>query len=391
MRIAIVFPDFVSCKGVEDYALRLARFLALHHEVHVYANTWEELPTNVTTHKVWAASSPYFLRMLTFAVNSTRGLRKESFDVVNVQSCTSFGGNVVTSHACHKAYWLQCKRASLHGRIRALLNPLHLVALFIWSRLLADQRRWVIAVSKGVKQEIHQLYDFPLDKILVNTPGYHLEKFSLETRTQFRTQTRSHFGFTPEDFVLLFVGNEFRRKGLHLVFEAIKLCSDPRLKCLVVGSPTKGTRIRYEHLARSIASQVCFAGRQAQMERIYAAADVFAFPSTYEAFPAVGVEAAASGLPLLSTRVNGITDYMVDGYNGFYVERSAEDIASKIKAMMRDPEELEHMGKNARISALPYTHSAAAGALLETYELIGRGAPCRAQNELPDAVQIKQT
>ena len=83
-----------------------------------------------------------------------------------------------------------------------------------------------------------------------------------------------------------------------------------------------GDAARIEALAgrHGVAGRLRLLGRRADVERWYQAADLFVFPTAYEAFPLVGLEAAASALPLVATAVNGIEDLVQDGDAGLLVE-----------------------------------------------------------------------
>ncbi len=382
VRIAIVHPDLSSGKGVESYTLELARSLATEHEVHVFANRWEALPANVRLHKVWAMPGPYFLRLLTFAVNVTRQLRRQSFDLVNVQGCCALAGDVVTAHSCHRSYWQLPRK--LPARLRKWLNPFHYVALGLSDRLFTSRHtRWVIALSQGNEQDICDVYGFPPRRILVRTPGVDRDKFHPANRVRYRHEVRAEFALREDDFVLLFAGNEFHRKGLDLVLQAMARISQPRLKLLVAGATQPAVQWQYRRLARKLGVQVRFAGRQRNMDRIYAAADVFVLPSRYEAFPAVVLEAAASGLPLLVSRTDGIRDVLIHDRNGWYVERDPADIAARITALMDHPQQLLRVGMAARASTEDFDAKRARASLLATYTSL-------AKNGLPSTAQTSQ-
>jgi UDP-glucose:(heptosyl)LPS alpha-1,3-glucosyltransferase len=81
---------------------------------------------------------------------------------------------------------------------------------------------------------------------------------------------------------------------------------------------------------------VIFAGARKDLPVIYAAADAFVFPTLYETFALVCLEAMASGLPVLASPVGGIEDYLHDGDNGFHIERDAADIAAKLDELLND-------------------------------------------------------
>src|SRR6185436_1413111 len=66
--------------------------------------------------------------------------------------------------------------------------------------------------------------------------------------------------------------------------------------------------------------------------------DAFVFPTLYETFALVCLEAMASGLPVLASPVGGIEDYLHDGENGFHIERDPADIAVKLDLLLNDKE-----------------------------------------------------
>ena len=74
-------------------------------------------------------------------------------------------------------------------------------------------------------------------------------------------------------------------------------------------------------------------------------------PTGYEAFPLVALEAAACGLPLLVTRVNGVEDMLVDGVNGFFIERDPENIRVRLAALEESASARATMGIAARDTA----------------------------------------
>jgi glycosyltransferase involved in cell wall biosynthesis len=122
----------------------------------------------------------------------------------------------------------------------------------------------------------------------------------------------------------------------------------------VVGQGREG---RFRSLAREldVADRVRFFGRRLDVERFYQAADVFVLPSLYETFSLAAHEAAASGLPLVATRVSGVADLIGDGEAGVLVERNASDVARALASLAVDPERRSQLGRVARARASEFT------------------------------------
>ncbi|OGS01804.1 MAG: hypothetical protein A3G41_04260 [Elusimicrobia bacterium RIFCSPLOWO2_12_FULL_59_9] len=373
IRLGFVFPDLISGKGVERYSLEVVRFLATKFEVHVFANRWESLPESVHLHKVWAIGQPYFLRLLSFGLAARCSIDSRLLDIVSVQSCCAFTADLVTAHSCHKAYVDFCKTMGWWERLRKALNPFHYVALFFWSRLLSPpDSPYVIAVSERVRRELIIQYRLPEDRVLTIPPGVDLVRFNYTNRFELRSEQRRVFGFREDDFVVVFVGNEFRRKGLEFLLDALVHVRDPKIRLLVVGQPDSLTRIQYRILTlrKGISGRVKFVGRQSRMEAVYAASDLFVFPSLYEAFSAVILEAASSGLPVLATNVGGVEEFLVDGYNGWFIRRGGRDIAARIERLAENRELLRMTGENARKSVTPYAWDVIRERLIEAYQMV---------------------
>jgi glycosyltransferase involved in cell wall biosynthesis len=88
---------------------------------------------------------------------------------------------------------------------------------------------------------------------------------------------------------------------------------------------------------------------------VYAIADAFVLPTSYETFSLVSFEAAASGLPLLVTAVSGISELLEDGHNGFYISADPADISLRLRQLAADAGLRSALGSEARRSALQFS------------------------------------
>ncbi len=109
-------------------------------------------------------------------------------------------------------------------------------------------------------------------------------------------------------------------------------------------------RMRFMNMAREAgaAENVVFGGFRKDIPQALAAADLFLFPSWYEAFSLATIEAAACGLPVVASRINGTEDFITPGVTGDFVEHDATHVASVLRRLCADPAHLRIMGENAR-------------------------------------------
>lgn len=85
-----------------------------------------------------------------------------------------------------------------------------------------------------------------------------------------------------------------------------------------------------------------------QMPQFYNDIDVYLCASSSEGFSLSVLEAASSGRPVVSTRVGGSEDLIVDGHNGLFVKRNSKDIAEKLMFLHKNRQRLKEMGANNR-------------------------------------------
>ena len=165
-----------------------------------------------------------------------------------------------------------------------------------------------------------------------------------------RKEIRQAFGISESDFLILFVGMNFEVKGLDSLLSGIALLKSAydnnQVKVLVVG---KGNTKKYKALAQKlgIGEQLIFSGVRNDIEKIYPAGDILVMLSKFDTFGMVVTEAMAASLPVIISETVGAKDLVIQGENGFVVDREDIDmISSKINFMLNKEKRLE-MGKKA--------------------------------------------
>jgi len=167
----------------------------------------------------------------------------------------------------------------------------------------------VIVNSEMVKREILEYFNFPEERIHRVRNGVDTARFQRGDRAG----TRARFGVQEDEFLLLFVGSGWERKGLTALITALRDLSGERVKLLVVGKgrPPWG-----------VPKNVIFTGPLSVTENAYAAADLFTFLPIYEPSANVCFEALAAGLPVVTTAQNGAAEVIVERSNGSVIAHS---------------------------------------------------------------------
>ena len=320
LRIAFVLDTFTPSRGGERYFAWLAHELSRQgHDVHVYAMKIEEDPeAGYKTHPVPAWRFPKSLRLLSFFVNTRRIIRPGDFDIVHGVGGTA-AMNVFNPHGgVEQAYLVQefCSMTPWAYRVfrvlRRVLSLQHHLLLWIQRKqYLSGRVKRVIAISQMVRKDILKRYGSLKEKVVVVFNAVDLDRFHPKHRMLYREPARTSLGVSPETVVMLFVGNNYRLKGLEPLLSAMSLLRQrfpgQPMRLLVAGRSRAG---RYQRQARrlKIADQVLFLGPVQEMEKYYAASDIYVHPTFYDSCSLTVLEALASGLPVVTSRFNGAAD-----------------------------------------------------------------------------------
>jgi UDP-glucose:(heptosyl)LPS alpha-1,3-glucosyltransferase len=322
--------------GVSRCIAELSDRAAREDDVSVYTHELlDRRDSRARFERVRMLRRPEWLQSQTFALALRRRLRGEHYDVVHVHNPQGVRPDIYTAHSCHAAY-LQMRRAEGGARARlSRVYPPHVAELAFERYCYLSSPALVIALTPVVKSELESQVGVDPARIRVIPNGVDTEAFSPpESRAVARAAVAGLTGELPEDAVaLLFAGYEFERKGLATVLEAMAASRDERLHLWVAGSADAAP---YERLAKrsGIAGRVRFLGHQPELAPLFEAADAFVFPTTYEPFGLVLIEALACGTPVITSRLAGMAGWMQDGVEGLLLERP-QDSAELTEALRR--------------------------------------------------------
>ncbi len=362
LRIAFVVHDYNRHMGHSRYVAELASRYKRDHEVHVFANTFEEPdPDGITYHHVPACRTNALVSILSFVLPAT-AMVGGGYDVVHAQGLCGLRHNVATAHFCQPGWYdaLVKAKGALTWRqslSRALITPLERLAL------AQPSTRRVIAISESIRGDLARFFG-RADGVRVIYHGVDLERFHPRNRTAGRDRLRSELGAAPDQCLALFVGN--LQKGGAAVIRAVARVPGVRL-VLVSGSDPAADRA----IARAAGAEdrIVFHPLSRHIERFFAAADVFVFPTIYEPYGMVISEAMASGLPVITSRTAGAAELIEHGKDGWLTADpwAPDQIAEGLRALAADPGLRQRMGSAARSEIEAYTWDRTAEQTMAVY------------------------
>jgi glycosyltransferase involved in cell wall biosynthesis len=215
-------------------------------------------------------------------------------------------------------FWLLQRRASRASHLTVFQNP--------------DDRDYFLA---------RRLVDAE-DTAVVLGSGLELGAIEVARRhaVENRLRVRSELGLAEDDFVVLMVARLVKHKGIVEFIEAARRVrqSAPRAKFLLAGPRgSEGWQAVPESLLQQYEGEVNWLGPRKDVPALLAAADLFSLPSYLgEGVPRVLLEAAAFGLPIVTTDMPGCRDVVRQDWNGRLVAtRRADELADATLAVMR--------------------------------------------------------
>jgi UDP-glucose:(heptosyl)LPS alpha-1,3-glucosyltransferase len=227
--------------------------------------------------------------------------------------------DVLWVQSVHRA-WLRVARgvpvgpAVAPGRLRYAM-PRHLALLAIERAYFRHPPRTIICTSLREVTDLADLYDVDPTTATVIPNPYDPQLFNFERRTIDRGAARLRMGASAGEIALLFVANELHRKGFAQLLSALAIAADDRLTVHVIGrTAPSGYRRMIQRLG--LEGRVRYHGPTNDVGWWLAGADLLVLPTQYEPFGLVIIEALASGVPVITTRLAGAAEAVQNGATG---------------------------------------------------------------------------
>ncbi len=376
LKIAVLNRVFASTGGgAERYSIAVVEQLAARHEIHVFAQEIEHAWPGVSYHRIACLSpKPRWLNQLWYAFATWRATRR-GFDIVHSHE-NVWHGQVHTMHV------KTVKRSLLEGQkgyqrvlrwLKIVLSPRLITYLTLEARRVsAHKGTAVVAVSQSLQDELVAQYPACAPHVQVITPGVTLPATTLAPQ-----QAREQLDLPPEGAYALFVANDYARKGLATLLQALQ--GLPELHLLVVGHP--GQIVRFKALASQLdmSDRVHFLGSLHNMQPAYAAATMLVHPTLEDSFAMVVLEAMAHRLPVVvsGSAYCGISSLLDHEQNALLIDdpHNAAALQQMVSTVLRDPFMAERLREQGYAFAVQHSWQCTAAAYEQLfYELVRKTA-----------------
>lgn len=352
LRIAVLNRTFSPTGGgAERYSIAMVEELASRHEVHVFAQEIDHSWPGVAYHRIaMPLRRPRWLNQLWFAFATWLATRR-GFDVVHSHENT-WHGDVQTVHVVPVRYNLFQGRTGARRALRWLkvvTSPRLLAYLLLErARYAARPGRLIVVTSDSLKAIMEQAYPASGPMIRVITPGITMP--GLPVNQTSRNDARAGLGLPADGRCLLFVANDYQKKGLDALLNALA-----RLPCdvilAVVGNSAHIPSFRGQVAKLKLAERVFFLGAAKNIGVAYEAADCLAHPTLEDTFAMVVLEAMAHGLPVVVSgpKYCGISGLLQPGVNAVVLDdpRDENALATAILDVLDHPDFAARLAQEA--------------------------------------------
>ncbi len=341
---------------VSDLAAALA---ALGHEVHLFTRQGagqplEDFIFGVRYHRCPCARHGNFLEEVRAFNRSLEYYFSEvaktcgGFDLVHCHDWLTLQAGEAVRNDCrfvvtfHTTEWGRSGSWPENGQAREIAD------LEAAATQKADA---VIAVSHEVRRQVDLLYRCPEWKLRVIYHGIDLTRFTPAPEDAARM--RAVLRIAADQPVALFVGTLSFRKGPEVLLRAFSeaLRRVPQAKLVFAGEGEMRGRLEAEAQADGFSEAVRFAGwpKAAELQALYAAADVVCLPYRYDPFGVVALEAWAASKPVIVSGDGAAGEMVYDKANGLRCYESG--LGDALGGLLAEPEMARWLGRNGRVAA----------------------------------------
>jgi glycosyltransferase involved in cell wall biosynthesis len=369
IRIAIVSPFIDKRHGTERRIAEWITRLPQDYEIHIYSQRVEDVDlTRMHWHRLTQIPGPHMINFLWWLVANhvwrwwdahCRGL---PFDLVYTAGTNCWDADLISVHIVFAEFVrMAAPELSLRGNPTRFWPRLihrklyYALVIFLERRMYTNPKTGLILIAKKTAADLKRHYGIngPLPVVYI---GLDHAIFKRELRLRNRPVVRKQLGFSGDAFVLVLVGNDWKKKGLVALIEALALLKDLPVVLVVAGKDdsTPYTK-RIQELG--LDGKVTFQPSRPDVQWYYGAADVYVGPSLEDTFAQPPTEAMGCGLPVITTATNGTAEIMTDGVDGLVLQdpNDVAGLAERIRWLYDHPEERERMAEQAAITASQYT------------------------------------
>lgn len=332
-----VFSQLINGLSPKDYEVHLAS----HSNLDLYQAVEK---ANPSIHLLDFTKRVNVSIMLKLA----RVIRQNSIDIVHGQGARAeFHARIATRCAGNTKY-ISAIAMPVEGFD---VNFLRRIIYRFFDRFTEKYVSKFIVVSDSLNAMMIERRGISPEKVVRIFNGIEIDQYSPSTDNRARRRIREQFSISEDSVLVGAIGRLVWQKGFEYLIEALPeiLKSYPDSKLLIVGEGPLKKKLGAISKEIGVADRVIFTGFRADVKEILSAIDILVIPSLLEGFPMITLEAMAMAKPIVSTRIDGITEQLINRESGILVSpRDHGALAFAISELISDQNRAKDFGLNAR-------------------------------------------
>ena len=367
--LAVVSPFIDKRHGTERRVAEWTSRLTRDYDVHVYSQRVEDLDlTALTWHRIPKIPGPHLANFIWWLWANhawrwwDRRFRGISHDLVFTPGTNCLDADAISIHIVFAEFVRQVRPELSFGRNSMASWPrlihrrlYYRLVQALERRLYVQPRAQLILIASKTQEDLDRFYGKhePLPVVYM---GIDHATFNPQMRGARRGDARRELGIADDRFTFLLVGNDWRKKGLFTLLDAMPHLIDLPVMLLVAGNDETHSyqkKIQEAHLE----DRVRFLPSRGDVGFYYAAADAYVGPSLEDTFAQPPAEAMACGLPVITTVTNGTAEIMTNNLDGILLSdpSDAQALAAAMRSLCVDSDLCRRLGESAARTAQQYT------------------------------------
>ena len=368
-RLAIVSPFLDKSHGTERIIIEWTAQLADKFDIHIYSQQVKDIDSaTISWHRIPKLPGPHLVNFLWWFVANhvwracDRRFRGLQHDIVFSPGPNCLDADVISVHIVFAEFLRRVQPELKLTRNPFLFWPklLHRrlyyrIAIFLEHRAYTNPDTVLILIAQKTAADLDRFYKRQ-DRCVVLYLGLDHATYNPERRATLRDGARKQLDLSPERFALLMVGNDWHKKGIRVLLDALVRIRELPVDLFVAGREDTAP-FRAIVLEKALDGRVHFLPVRKDVEFYYAGADAYAGPSLEDTFALPPVESMACGLPVIVSRENGTFEIITNGVDGLILDdpTDAAGLAAMIRRLYEDKEFRDRLAERAAKTALQYT------------------------------------
>jgi glycosyltransferase involved in cell wall biosynthesis len=373
LQIVVVSPFLDRCHGTEQCIIEQIERLSSKYGWGIYlfsqrvedvSNLLLEDPKNTETgfirwYKVTDIPGPHIFKFMWWFFANWM-LRQRAFKLqankpalVYSPGINCLDADAITVHIVFHDFFERVSNELELRKIPVSRWPVTLHRKFYYRLIMALERRIytnrkirLAAVSTLVSKQLEKHFGRADAVVIPNAVD--TTRFNANSRIARRLASRENLGLGASEFAILLIGNDWKKKGLDTLLQALATIAEPSVQLMVVGNDDSGL---YRNVLRQLQleNRVRFLAPSADVLLFYAAADAYVAPSLEDAFGLPIMEAMACGLPVIASVQAGASENIVDGTTGYLLRdpMNHTELAKHVRRLVNDRSAAERVGAAA--------------------------------------------